>query len=78
MGFTEDELEGWGGTEDGAELDDFVCAVPSLPLRNAPPGLPRSRVVVHMVGEQAVPICKATDMKQAARVIADQLCEESA
>lgn len=79
VGFTEDELERWGETDDGTELDDFVCAVPFAPKARHPCWAARDPEWWFMWwGDQTMPICEATDMRLAARVIAGQLYEESA
>jgi hypothetical protein len=79
VGFTEDELEGWGEEGDGTELDDFVCAVPFTPSAQRPSwAAPDPEWWFMWWGDQTMPICEATDMSRAARVIADQLFEESA
>jgi hypothetical protein len=71
VGFAEDELE-------GTELDDFVCAMPFTPMAQSPSRNARDPEWWFMWwGDQTLPICQATDMKQAARVIADQLFEGS-
>jgi hypothetical protein len=69
-----------GKAEDATdEFDFFICAVP-LPL----PGQHHSRLVPALEwwfmwwSDLLMPICQATDMKYVARVIADQLGEESA
>jgi hypothetical protein len=79
VGFTEDELEGWGETDDGAERDEFICAVPfTLNEQRRCWTDPDPEWWFMWWGDQMLPICRATDMRRAARVIADQLYEESA
>jgi hypothetical protein len=79
VGFTEDDLEGGDRMDDGTRLDDFVCGVPFAPPAQRPSWTaPDSEWWFMWWGDQTMPICKATDMKQAAQVIADQLLEESA
>jgi hypothetical protein len=61
------------GCADG-ELDDFVCAVPLSSRAHCPCRSARDPEWWFMWWrDQTMPICEATDMKQAARVIADQL-----
>jgi hypothetical protein len=60
-------------------LDEFICAVP-LPFH----GQHHSRLVPALEwwfmwwSDLLLPICQATDMNEAAWIIAEQLCEESA
>jgi hypothetical protein len=80
LGFTEGELETLDATDEAnAELDEFICAVPfTLNEQRHCWTDPDPEWWFMWWGDQTLPICQATDMRRAARVIADQLREESA
>lgn len=80
VGCTEDELEAFDVTDEArAELGGFVCAVPfALNEQRRCWADPDPEWWFMWWGDQTLPICQATDMRRAARVIADQLYEESA
>ncbi len=70
VGFTEDDFEEWDQTDDGTKIDDFVCSVPVTPPAQSPSWTASDPEWWFMWwGDQTMPICKATDMKQAAQVI---------
>jgi hypothetical protein len=80
VGCTEDELDALDGADEArAELDEFICAVPfTLNEQRRCWTDPDPEWWFMWWGDQTLPICQATDMRLAARVIAEQLYEESA
>jgi hypothetical protein len=75
VGCMEADLQG----DDGAEPDEFVCSVPfaSCPRDSSSPASDPEWWFVWW-GDKTLPICKATNMRQAARIIAEQLLAGSA
>jgi hypothetical protein len=80
VGFDRDELEPLDATDEAStELDEFICAVPfTLNEQRRSWTDPDPEWWFMWWGDQTLPICQATDMRIAARVIAEQLYEESA
>jgi hypothetical protein len=88
VGCTEYDLHAWkmaeqadepSGKADGiGELDNFVCALPfSLNDQRRSRTAPELEWWFTWWGDQALPICQARDMRQAAQVIVEQLFEKS-
>jgi hypothetical protein len=77
-GFTEDELEALEEMNEAAvEVEDFVCAVPFV-LNEGSRCRTDSDPQWWFIwwADQTLPICPATDMNEAARIIAEQLFEQ--